>query len=556
MKNHDDFQRQFTSVMENLLHAAVSETTKLFEDAVQEMKAELVRLKKQDGNFEQENSSEDNPIHIAKKNPCTRDVGIQCVTPTLLERSRSPSLHGENDKDRFLGLPPGLLQYGNQQIALLLIKQEDLDMYDYSSACIFPKLAGDQLKSFLVQRTPAPVPSQEADQSPSNEATAQQTHGPTPSPSHPVQGPAPSAPVEAAQSCEFNPLDSLQVSLNLMPDIQEGNPAMPPPPAPSTSPTSPTSQVDAADESTSSTSIAIVNVATVKSEPIDCEIDPQNLKSHPLTHQDEPRRPSTRQSKSTRRRVVFIKTTHTQAKDLPQEKASTFQKRQAMVTLTHCDTSPSQAVPQKRPRHSGGGHVGKNQCEVCMRTLSSASALQSHRLLHTGERPFGCSRCDKTFPSARGLNRHVRIHSGGRPHQCEECGKSFVYQFNLTSHQLTHGAKKPHSCSVCGKRFLSKPELTTHSRVHTNETPYKCTLCGKKFKYRMSYNTHVRGHHGDMRYKCTICSKAFVDPSNLNTHKRIHTGERPYKCKECGKTFTQSGHLKKHVTTQHAYLSK
>ncbi|XP_076150537.1 uncharacterized protein LOC143134227 [Alosa pseudoharengus] len=551
MINHEDFQRQFKSVMENLLHAAVSETTKLFENTVQEMKAELVRLKKQDSNFEQQISSEDNHIPISNKNPCTRDVGIQCVTPTLLERSRSPSLHGENDKDRFLGLPPGLLQYGNQQLAVLLIKQEDADMYDYSSACVFPRLTGDQLKSCLVQRTQPPVTSQEADQSPSNESTALHTHNPTP-PSQPVQEPAPSAPVETAQSREFNPLDSLQASLDLMPDIPEGNPAtpLPSPPAP---PTSTSPQTDAADKSTPATPMAAHKVITLKLEPIDCEID----QSHPLTHQNKPRRPSTRQSKSKLCHVVTLETTQSQAKNPPQEKATDnliFQKRQAVVTLTHCDTSPrpSKAVAQKKPRHPGGGPVGKNQCEVCMRTLSSASSLQSHRLLHTGERPFACDRCDKSFTSVRGLNRHVRVHSGGRPHQCAQCGKSFVYQFNLTAHQLTHGSKKPYGCGVCGKRFLSKPELTTHSRVHTNEKPYKCTLCGKKFKYRMSYNTHMRGHHGDLRYKCTICGKAFVDPSNLNTHKRIHTGEKPYKCKECGKTFTQSGHLKKHVTTQHA----
>lgn len=543
MKNHEDLQRVFISILESLLQSAVTETTKLFNNAVLEMKAEMVRIKNRDeivDLFSEE-------IPKSKKKSPKRDVGIQCV----VERSISSPQHGVNDKGRIIALPPGILQSGNQQFALLLVKQEEAGTYDHTPACILPKVVGDQPKPILLQRVPAAVESQEAHPSSSVQATSSQTQNP-PSLPQSVQS---QAPAETLHSKEFNPLDSIQASLDLMPDIQEENPASPLPPLPTPATIFATSfPVDAADGNLSATPN---DDTTVKLEPADYEIDQQNASLNSVVPSEQSRRLSSRLSTSKFCSVVTPEENQIQIKDDPKEEpmdASTCQKRQAVVTLTHCNIPPNVTrvvIVPRRPRQQIDIPVGKNQCEVCKRILSSASALQSHRLLHTGERPYACDRCDKSFTSTRGLNRHAQIHVGGRPHQCTQCGKSFVYSFNLKSHQLIHGSRKPFSCVVCGKRFLSKPELVTHMRVHTNEQPYSCSQCGKKFKYRMSYNTHMRGHHGDLRYKCSICGKGFVDPSNLNTHKRIHTGEKPYKCKVCGKMFTQSGHLKKHIKSQH-----
>lgn len=75
MGNIEDFQRQFTSVMENLLHLAVTETTKLFESAVQELKAEHAWIQKQ--NDKDTLCSYQRSIPEWSGNPCTRDIGVQ-----------------------------------------------------------------------------------------------------------------------------------------------------------------------------------------------------------------------------------------------------------------------------------------------------------------------------------------------------------------------------------------------------------------------------------------------------------------------------------------------
>lgn len=43
----DDFQSKYASVMESMLKSAVSETTKLFETMVDELKAEIAKMKKE-----------------------------------------------------------------------------------------------------------------------------------------------------------------------------------------------------------------------------------------------------------------------------------------------------------------------------------------------------------------------------------------------------------------------------------------------------------------------------------------------------------------------------
>ncbi|KAJ8382431.1 hypothetical protein SKAU_G00032090 [Synaphobranchus kaupii] len=189
------------------------------------------------------------------------------------------------------------------------------------------------------------------------------------------------------------------------------------------------------------------------------------------------------------------------------------------------------------------------QCDQCGRVLSSAMALEAHRSVHTGERPYPCTECSKTFPSLRGLNRHSQVHSAEKQHSCLQCGKSFVYQFSLTKHQLIHSGERAHVCKQCGKSFVFKSDLTIHTRMHTGETPYSCTVCGKQFKHRRALGMHLQGHTGEKRHHCPYCGKSFLDLGNFKRHKRIHTGEKPYSCQLCGKNFTQSAHLKKHILT-------
>lgn len=87
----DDFQSKYASVMESMLKSAVAETTKLFETMVDELKAEISRIKKENedlktrcSQFEKAkskpsgNAGESGPFPGTGDGSGKRDTAVQC----------------------------------------------------------------------------------------------------------------------------------------------------------------------------------------------------------------------------------------------------------------------------------------------------------------------------------------------------------------------------------------------------------------------------------------------------------------------------------------------
>ncbi|KAJ0060006.1 hypothetical protein NL108_018328 [Boleophthalmus pectinirostris] len=53
-------------------------------------------------------------------------------------------------------------------------------------------------------------------------------------------------------------------------------------------------------------------------------------------------------------------------------------------------------------------------CDVCGRRLRSLDVLETHRMIHSGEKPFQCSICGKSFLRAQTLKQH-QLHFHARP---------------------------------------------------------------------------------------------------------------------------------------------
>ncbi|NXM85402.1 ZSC20 protein, partial [Oenanthe oenanthe] len=52
-------------------------------------------------------------------------------------------------------------------------------------------------------------------------------------------------------------------------------------------------------------------------------------------------------------------------------------------------------------------------CPECGRRLSSRAALEAHRRIHSGERPYECPECGKAFVAVKSLSKHRKTHGGG-----------------------------------------------------------------------------------------------------------------------------------------------
>ncbi|KAM9363594.1 uncharacterized protein ABDE67_017977 [Symphorus nematophorus] len=140
----DDFQSKYASVMESMLKSAVAETTKLFETMVDELKAEISRIKKENedlktrcSQFESARSQptadtgDSEPPPGASDGSEKRDTAVQCdLVPfrTMLIEQCQPL---QNQQCGYEELEYALQEHdydtrgeGNSQLAFIVVKQE------------------------------------------------------------------------------------------------------------------------------------------------------------------------------------------------------------------------------------------------------------------------------------------------------------------------------------------------------------------------------------------------------------------------------------------------
>lgn len=172
------------------------------------------------------------------------------------------------------------------------------------------------------------------------------------------------------------------------------------------------------------------------------------------------------------------------------------------------------------------------------------------------------------------LKRHQRVHSGEKPYKCSKCPRSFIEKSKLDQHELLpHDGSKPkggplekrHECDKCDKKFVSLWKLKRHALFHTGERPYQCEQCGKGFVEKNKLMLHTKFYHINKdspdagprrltrakRYECDDCNKKFATQWKLKRHGQTHSLERPFRCEICKRGFLTKNKLDLHNFTLH-----
>ncbi|XP_049601452.1 zinc finger and SCAN domain-containing protein 29 isoform X2 [Syngnathus scovelli] len=98
-----------------------------------------------------------------------------------------------------------------------------------------------------------------------------------------------------------------------------------------------------------------------------------------------------------------------------------------------CDVCKEQFDSKAKLKHHKC-EVAPNKCRLCGKTWASQSALQTHMVVHTGDKRFVCRFCGQRFAQKGSMRNHlIRTHIG-----CGECGVTYEAKTQLLRHLVRH----------------------------------------------------------------------------------------------------------------------
>lgn len=196
-------------------------------------------------------------------------------------------------------------------------------------------------------------------------------------------------------------------------------------------------------------------------------------------------------------------------------------------------------------------------CPLCEKICTTQHQLTMHIRQHntdTGGADHSCSICKKSLSSASSLDRHMLVHSGERPYKCTVCGQSFTTNGNMHRHMKIHEKDTSSTTAAAPPSPLKRRRLSSKRKLsHDADSEREDTAPAKKMV--------EDGQSGDLEkmaeevFHCPVCFKEFVCKYGLETHMETHS-DNPLRCDICCVTFRTHRGLLRHNALVHKQLPR
>lgn len=224
-------------------------------------------------------------------------------------------------------------------------------------------------------------------------------------------------------------------------------------------------------------------------------------------------------------------------------------------SCTHCGMFFTASNSLKRHVQNIHLNLKPYVCEQCGHAFADTGKLKTHELTHITEKNFPCAQCPRWFKTHEQLARHVIQHDPVAKaalkrlkYDCSICNQTLSSASALNTHKLRH-SEPGFMCNECGKRFTTKLSLKLHMRSHSDDRPYKCVTCLATFKAEKTLHEHRMIHTQEKPHECDVCKRRFRTLSQKKNHWFLHTGLRPHVCQICNKDFNRPWNLRLHMKT-------
>lgn len=232
-----------------------------------------------------------------------------------------------------------------------------------------------------------------------------------------------------------------------------------------------------------------------------------------------------------------------------------------------------------------------HQCAFCQKAFPSASKLERHHLIHTGQKPFTCLFCGKAFRQSVHLKKHTETHTGkninldyGSNSSQHDSYTQYLFQSGHANYsesmQETYEQDFSDNITLSSPLFAPadahteyKRETLTQEHGHTSPE-IKCQRQhGPQVSHHNGIPTDGRflshplfdstdgtdildnsGCYTESEHTCTTCMKSFSSSLQLQIHLPVHDPITPYECGTCGRSFKSQTQILFHLESHDNFV--